>query len=270
MTFERVDITPGAKFEYSWQGSAHYLAWHDIVLKAGEIFTARAQRDRRTNLQDALTFVPAGSRVWGWSDVTQRPQSFTAVYFEPDKLPQDVARLFEGFRVPRVYFSDGPLVQTLRKIHQSFDDGEPLEPLYLEAVSTTAVFELTRSLGKRVQPKGGKLTAQALARVDEYVAGHIGGEVTLDALASLTGLSRYHFIRAFSGSRGRTPYQFVIEKRIERARQLLTEQEMPVATVAQQVGFKSASRFIQAFRRIVGMTPGALATQQRKGRRSRT
>jgi len=68
-------------------------------------------------------------------------------------------------------------------------------------------------------------------------------------------MSPYHFSRMFKLSTGLSPHQYVIRQRIERAKALLTNTDLPVGVVAQEVGFASPSHFAQQFRRLVGVSP---------------
>jgi AraC family transcriptional regulator len=264
VTCERVDIDPGSKFEYSWQGTQHYLALHDITLRSGETFTEGAPGVRRNNLRDTLTFVPAGARIWGWSHTTKRPQSFTAIYLDPLNLPDELPNRLDRLQASRLYFSDNPLITTIRKLHSGLRDCTQFDDLYLESLSTSAAFELAALGSADNESAKIRLTAVNLSRIEDYVVANVEHGITLDQLASLAGLSKYYFIRAFRAARGRTPYQYVIEQRIERAKELISNGDIKVSEVAQRVGFKSTSKFIQTFRRILGVTPGQIAGHRKK------
>jgi AraC-like DNA-binding protein len=82
--------------------------------------------------------------------------------------------------------------------------------------------------------------------------------LTLEMLVSLTGLPRGTMLRAFRREVGLPPYGLLIQVRIERAKQLL-QAGVPIAAVAQQVGFADQSHLTRHFRRLVGVTPGVFA-----------
>lgn len=90
-------------------------------------------------------------------------------------------------------------------------------------------------------------------------------EVPLDAVDSLgvaeiagaLGLSPFHFIRQFEAVFGRTPHQYRIESRVERARHLLAGGDLSVTEVCMEVGFSSLGSFSAMFTRRVGATPSA-------------
>jgi AraC-like DNA-binding protein len=79
----------------------------------------------------------------------------------------------------------------------------------------------------------------------------------LATLSSRAGMSRYHFLRRFRAAFHETPHQYLIRRRIERAKELLALTEMPVTDICLEVGFESLGSFSTAFHRIVGWPPSA-------------
>jgi AraC-like DNA-binding protein len=94
-----------------------------------------------------------------------------------------------------------------------------------------------------------------LRRVIAYVDARLGGPISLDDLANVAGVSRFHFHRQFRKSVGVTPREYVVRARIERAKGLLTESDLTVGEVSGAVGFADQSHFSNIFRRVTAMTP---------------
>ena len=143
------------------------------------------------------------------------------------------------------------------------------ERSYLESLGCSILYELKHALQYGGHAPGdlrGGLTPRQLSRVEEYVRANISKEVSLADLANLVGLSRYHFSRAFKKSTGLAPYQFVIAKRVECAKGLLSKRQLPILEVAAAVGFNTPLQLNRAFRRLVGSAPSAF--RQRNGFRS--
>jgi AraC family transcriptional regulator len=94
-----------------------------------------------------------------------------------------------------------------------------------------------------------------LMRVLTYIDANIGGPITLANLAATAGLSRMYFARQFRAATGIRPHEYVLRKRIERARQMLAETSDALVDVALSVGFQTQAHFTTVFKRIVGNTP---------------
>lgn len=89
---------------------------------------------------------------------------------------------------------------------------------------------------------------------------------TLELLARLCGMSRFHFSRSFKQQVGQSPYQYVLAARLKRAAELLRSGHHSVAEAALTAGFPDAGRFTAQFRRWAGCTPGQYQKRQRAGR----
>jgi AraC family transcriptional regulator len=102
------------------------------------------------------------------------------------------------------------------------------------------------------------LSKSALQQVTEYINEHLHQDVKLIELAALAQMSPYHFLRLFKQSMGVTPHQYILQRRIEKAKCLLQHGELSIAEVAASVGFCDQSHFTRYFKRIVGVTPKQL------------
>lgn len=115
--------------------------------------------------------------------------------------------------------------------------------------------EMPSSTAKRSHLRGG-LSPAALRRVQVFVEANLGRSIHLHDLAARAALSPYHFARAFKTSAGMTPRAYVEHRRIEQAKQLLTESTQSLAQVAVETGFGTQSRLTSTFKRRTGFTPG--------------
>jgi AraC family transcriptional regulator len=100
-----------------------------------------------------------------------------------------------------------------------------------------------------------RLVSWQVQRVCDYMAEHLADGVRLSDLASLVGLSPYHFLRAFKGTTGHTPHQWFMARRIERAKEMMGEPSRSLTDVALAVGFSSLGHFSSTFRRVAGLAP---------------
>ena len=99
------------------------------------------------------------------------------------------------------------------------------------------------------------LAPRPLARVLEHIEANIGRDITLADLAKLVGVSNYYLIRSFRAATGRTPYGYLVERRLTRAVDALRHGSMPVHQIARDTGFKSAPGFSNVFKKHYGMSP---------------
>src|SRR5262249_31553080 len=93
--------------------------------------------------------------------------------------------------------------------------------------------------------------------VVEYIEEHLDASPTLEQMAALVHLSPSYFATLFRRATGLPPHQYVILRRVERAKELLqTGGDASLAEVAAHAGFSDQSQFTHHFKRLVGVTPG--------------
>jgi transcriptional regulator GlxA family with amidase domain len=96
-----------------------------------------------------------------------------------------------------------------------------------------------------------------VSAVLEYMRTHLSEPLTVADLADLVSLSPSAFAHLFRDVTGRSPYQFLKEMRLDRARELLVDGNLTVARISKEVGYGSVSHFISEFRSRFGVTPRA-------------
>lgn len=109
----------------------------------------------------------------------------------------------------------------------------------------------------------GGLAGGALRRVRAYIDDHIGERISLDELAREAGVSRFHFARQFRLSTGESPMGYVRRIRVERSKSILQARGSSIAEVAARMGFSDQSHFTRIFGRLVGVSPGNFARDDR-------
>jgi AraC family transcriptional regulator len=100
------------------------------------------------------------------------------------------------------------------------------------------------------------LDRRRLSRVLDYIEANVERALTLDQLASIACLSRFHFARSFKAAMGRSPHRYVSAKRLERAKALLIRGDQSLADIALALNFSCQANFTRAFRQVTGQTPG--------------
>ncbi|HEY2009838.1 MAG TPA: helix-turn-helix domain-containing protein [Rhizomicrobium sp.] len=114
---------------------------------------------------------------------------------------------------------------------------------------------ISRPIPQPSRTSGG-LPPATLRRIREYVDSHLDRNIGLESLAATAELSLYHFARAFKQSEGTTPHAFVLERRLAKARELLTATDLPLSQIAFTAGFADQSHLARRFRQMVGVSPG--------------
>jgi AraC family transcriptional regulator len=133
-------------------------------------------------------------------------------------------------------------------------------PLAAESLANVLAVHLLRHVLAPRQParrRDGTLPRAKLRAIVEYIEEHLDANPSLAQMAEVVGLSTYHFARQFRAATGLPPHQFVIARRVERARELLQAgADLSLAEVALRAGFSDQSQFSRHFKRLVGATPG--------------
>lgn len=97
-----------------------------------------------------------------------------------------------------------------------------------------------------------------------HIEQNLDGDLSLAALAGVAGLSPSHFARRFKATIGDAPHQYVLARRVNGAKRLLLESDLPLAEIAAALGFSSQAHLTGIFGRTVGMTPGAYRTRRNR------
>lgn len=95
-----------------------------------------------------------------------------------------------------------------------------------------------------------------LRRVIDHIDENISGPTSLAALAEAAGLSKMYFAAQFRAATGLRPHEYVLRRRVDRAKHLLTETQDSIAEISFSVGFQTQAHFTMVFKRIAGATPG--------------
>jgi len=133
------------------------------------------------------------------------------------------------------------------------------------ALHTRPRLNVLASLRQRApaaQARGG-LPPGAMRRVREYVDAHLGESMDLAELASIAGLSVFHFARQFKQSAGVTPHSYLVQRRVERAQDLLARTDLALSEIAVAAGFSDQSHLARHFRQMLGTTPREFRWSQR-------
>jgi AraC-like DNA-binding protein len=112
-------------------------------------------------------------------------------------------------------------------------------------------------------------TLQRLGRAREFIDHCYDHPLSLDQISEKACFSRYHFLRLFRQAFNKTPHQYLIERRIEKAKELLVTNELRVTDVCFEVGFQSLGSFSSLFHKYVGHAPVTYREKARERARAK-
>lgn len=155
-------------------------------------------------------------------------------------------------------FQDEQLQLLLSEMDRETAAGWPMGSLYGDLLGMSLSIALIRKYGHTSSPlvplKGG-LSQPRVKQVLAYIEEHLDHELRLQELSALAGLSPFHFARSFRQSVGATPHQYILQRRVQHAKELLLRPEWSIEQVASATGFAGASQFSRVFRQSAGATP---------------
>lgn len=216
---------------------------------------------------DAISIVPRGS---GYAWNTLGPIDYAHFYISPLRLERAAEAVFErngrGLAlVERLGWED----DLLRSLFHAMlaEAADPYsDRLYLQALSEAFLGRLLRdhsNLPRAAAPALYPLAPRRLAEVTDFIEANLAAEITLEQLAAVARLSRFHFVRAFARATGETPHAFLVARRLGAAKALLRATELPIGEVARRCGFQSGSYLAARFRRAFGVSPKAYRSEWR-------
>lgn len=251
----------------SWAARAAKLEWqapfHSLLLtERGHTARTRVRAGGQVvydggDRAGVLSVVPAGvEREASYRDADI---VYAALWFDP-ALGVDLLGASTTSALPLQINRREPLLASLLgDLSASTARGDAPDTLYVEHLVGLAWSRLAtsspvvRSGRRRVAP----LDARSLARLEEYVRAHLSAELSVMDLARAIGLAPDTFSRKLKAATGLAPHAFVLERRVERALQLLGGTRAGIAAIAHEVGFSSQSHLTEVLRRRRGTTPQA-------------
>lgn len=194
--------------------------------------------------------------------------SFLDLYLEPTLIEQTGVELCGKDHIeliPNLQYGLDPLIyQIAVTLKTALEVDRSGSKLYVDGITTALVARLiTQYSACRpvIKNYAGGLTKLQLKQVTSYIHEYFDRDLSLAELANLVQLSPYHFARLFKRSTGLPPHKYLLQYRIECAKQLLRERELSIAEVACVVGFSSQGHLNYHFKRLVGATPKAFVQQ---------
>ncbi|MDJ0595617.1 MAG: AraC family transcriptional regulator [Pleurocapsa sp. MO_226.B13] len=251
-------------YQLSGEIPEHYISQHIISISARnpevlEVISDEKSWITSSELKDNLIQVYPADRSYqvGWIGESE----FIHCYIDPQKLSEiayesvapDCLELMVHFMRydPLIY-------QIVLALKTELEANPSNSRFYAESASTFLAAHLVKHYTTKqlvFQEYTGGLSSLKLRRAIDYIQAHLAEDLSLDAIATEIGMSRFYFCRLFKQSTGITPYQYLIKCRIDRAKVLLRQGKLGITDIAVEVGFSNQSHFTKHFKRLVGVTP---------------
>jgi AraC family transcriptional regulator len=204
-------------------------------------------------LRGEMSLLPRGTpSKWSWREPCDRLDVMICPEIFGDGSSLEV--------VDRFQLRDPEMEAISRQIYAEAGRNGMAEKLYLESLVTQLAVILLRrystaSEPANVLPSSG-LTRSQVRRVLDYIEANLHSDVALQDLANVTDLSLHHFARMFKRTMGAAPHRYVLERRVDRAKEMLRDTGTSLVEISLSLGFSSQSHFTNTFHRLVGATPG--------------
>lgn len=213
-------------------------------------------RGRRTyDRPGGVSILPAGTHV---SVVASSRTGCMVLEIDPTELQRTGNHGRSVELVSQLTIQDRQIALLMTAMQSDLEAGSPAGSLYGESLGAALGTYLSQRYGtiapKLEEYKGG-LPKPRLNRVREYIENNLENNVSLTELAEVAGVSLYHFAKAFKQSMGATPHQYVLDRKVDRAKELLRDPNRSVLEASARTGFVDQSHFTKIFRRLVGVTP---------------
>jgi len=205
-----------------------------------------------------VTIIPAGSSArWdipGPVNVVQLYLPHTTL----ERVAREADQAGPGNLLERTGHPDTVTSGLLMSAADALEGNETLDALFrhqLTDLMATRLLAAHAGSSATIQPAFGGLSPNVLRRAVERLRSDSDADVSLGALASDAGLSRFHFCRAFKESTGLSPHAWLRQYQLEQAMNMLRDTDASVASVAAALGYASQTAFAAAFRKLTGQTP---------------
>jgi AraC family transcriptional regulator len=247
---------------------------HVIAINIGRLFTWEFKKEGRlqrfVKARGGICFFPSHQAFSGWLKV-ERAGFANLLYLALD--PVFVSRVAESleFDADRIELveqrrgTDPTLHYIAMALRAGVQSGDALDRMYGEALSTALAVHLLREysavvLGPKRQYGG--LPREKLVRAVEYIQDQLDADLTVSGIAQAVGMSPNHFTKLFKESTGQTPYQYVVDARVKKAKELLTTGKFTISEAAHHVGFVDQSHLTRHFKRLFGLPPKRLLSRR--------
>lgn len=207
------------------------------------------------SLDRHIDFIPA-QRAFRGTFYGQGLIKYTAISIEP-QLAGKLCDLDKPLILDSIIGVNEPFIRSAAERLISAQN-----PLQIEALANLLLVELYEQINKPLSPTTAKLTIYQKKKLNDYIEENLHKQITLEELAAICAMSRYHFSRTFKSAFSIPPYKYILTRRSLRACQYLLSSNLSIGDVAQQCGFGSLSQFCKIFKAFYRVTPSEFRQRQ--------
>ncbi|HEY0649457.1 AraC family transcriptional regulator [Phenylobacterium sp.] len=215
---------------------------------------------RRIQSPYDFDIVPAGASGF-WED--HAPCDMVSVRLAPQLVTSTAEALaLPGGRAelaPRLGGRDALVEHIVRALVAEIAAPAPAGRIYADSLATALTTRLLQSFAIVGAAGRQTLSKPQIRRIVDYVETNLDGELSLEALADVAGMSIPHLTTLFRRTMGQSVHAYVMERRVQRARALLLDRRLSIAQVALETGFAHQSHLARWMRRLLGVTPSEVA-----------
>jgi AraC family transcriptional regulator len=243
------------------------LADDMLIVKIGSPLKVERALDGRRNVDmvtvENISLIPRGvPSWWRWEGVSE----CLHLHIQPDFCRRLAERMNAGdparYEFRDLFAANDPLVQNISQaLVTEMRAGAPSGTLYAESLAHAMTVHLLCKYtnvsvrNKFLETPKGTFPPADMQAVYDYIEEHLAENISLEQLADICHLSAYHFARLFKQKTGYAPYQYVLARRLERAKKLLKATNLTTLEIAQHTGFADQSHLARHFRRSIGVSP---------------
>jgi AraC family transcriptional regulator len=230
---------------------------HRVCVHAGPPVRGTCGRQHFVNERGDVDLVPAGQSEHWHSEAASEWRVVTLPRALLTRAALEVGRAGGSQLEARCQLRDPRIQHIVWALDAESEAGGPNGLLYAEALGLALAFHLLGRYAAPARPERGLSTAER-KRVVDYVEAHLDRSLSLPILASVAGMSTSHFKTLFRRSMGLPVHEYVVQRRVQRAKELLLRAEIPAAEVAVASGFAHQSHMARCMRRVLGVNPTQL------------
>lgn len=205
-----------------------------------------------------IAIVPAHANHW--QRIESEVSEGILLTLEPEIISRIAHENVDPDRVKLLptFAQSDPLIQHLALNIKANLDSDNYDRLYAESLFHALSMHLFKNYSTNkftLKEYSNGLPAYKLKQAIDYINDNLNQQIKLTDIARLVDISQYYFCRLFNESTGVSPYKYVIQQRVAKAKSLIEDSNLPLVDIAYECGFSSQSQMTQHFRLGVGVTP---------------